>query len=311
VDPINWISVVSGIVGILGFVFAIWVWMRSDAKVQELQNTLDFKVRELQNTLDSTVREFRNTLQTVYETCGTVLWETRFLPPEDKDARLSQLDKAIGLVSAIRTLASRYSESTSHGPSELELLIERGVLWTEEMVQRLERSAEVREVWLITHDLEPDLSSRTAGKLVGSNLKDGKSYKYFFPEDLEDADAKIWQLRINIGATPSNSPVAGTTPSNTQVEFFPVVASSEVHVSTPGNVILFFKDNPFYTTDLVFQEVILTKVARRGLLWQEHDPKHARQVLGALRTEVQKQKKGNSVKPGDQSAKKEIPPSTT
>jgi hypothetical protein len=91
---INWISVISGIVGILGFVFAIWVWMRSD-----------FKVREL-----------RNTLQAIYETCGTIVWETRFLTPEDKDARLSQLEKATGLVSAIRTLASKFSETARQSP---------------------------------------------------------------------------------------------------------------------------------------------------------------------------------------------------
>jgi hypothetical protein len=75
-------------------------------------------------------------------------------------------------------------------------------------------------------------------------------------------------------------------------------------------MMLFFKDNPFYTTDLVFQEVILTKLPRRGHLWQEHDPKHARQVLEALRTAVWKQK-GNSGRLGDQSASKQIPPSTT
>ena len=288
-DVINWISVVSGIVGIVGFVFAIWVWMRSDFKVRELQNTLDFKVREL-----------RNTLQAIYETCGTIIWETRFLTPEDKDARLSQLEKATGLVSAIRTLASKYSESAGHEISELEtLFLERGVLWTMEMLQRIEVSADVREVWMVTHDLEPDLSDPNTGSMVSNNLKAGKSYKYFFPDDLEDADAKIWQLRVNIGATSPDS----------RVEFFPIADSSGVQGSSPANVILFFKDNPFYATDLVYQELILTKVSRRGHFWQEHDPKHARQVLGVLRAEVQK--KSESRKLGDQSARKQIPPSTT
>jgi hypothetical protein len=289
VDVINWISVVSGIIGILGFVFAIWVWMRSDFKVRELQDTLDFKVGEL-----------RNTLETVYETCGTILWETRFLTPEDKDARLSQLDKSIGLVSGIRTLASRYSENARHGTSELELLIERGVLWSLEMLQRIERSADVREVWLITHDLEPDLNDPTAGSVVSNNLKAGKSYKYFFPENLDDADAKMWQLRENVGATSPDS----------RVEFFPVADRPEIKVSSPANVILFFKDSHFYATDLVYQEVILTKVSRRGHFWQEHDPKHARQVLESMRAEVHKRKRELG-KLDDQSERKQIPPSTT
>jgi hypothetical protein len=278
VDVINWISVISGIVGILGFVFAIWVWMRSD-----------FKVREL-----------RNTLQAIYETCGTIIWETRFLTPEGKDARLNQLEKATGLVSAIRTLASKYAESARHGSSELELFLERGVLWTMEMLQRIEVSAEVREVWFVTHDLEPDLSDRNTGSMVASNLKAGKSYKYFFPEDLEDADAKIWQLRANIGATSPDSRVA----------FFPVADSVDLRVSSPANVILFFKDGPFYATDLVYQEVILTKVSRRGHFWQEHDPKEARKVLEVLRTEVQT-RESRERKLGDQSVRMQTPPSTT
>jgi len=273
-DVINWLSVISGIVGIAGFVFAIWVWIRSD-----------FKVREL-----------RNSLQTVYETCSNILWDTRFLTPEDKDARLSQLDKAIGQVSGIRTLASGYSETAHYGTSELELLVERGVLWTLEMLQRIERSAEVHEVWLVTHDLEPDLNDPSAGSVVRNNLKAGKKYKYFFPEDLEDIDAKIWQLRVNVGATSPDS----------RVQFFPVADSSEVRVSSPANVILFFKGGPFYATDLVYQEVILTKVSRRGHFWQEHDPKHARKVLELLRTEVQRRERKEKL---DRSEGSEIPPS--
>jgi hypothetical protein len=97
-----------------------------------------------------------------------------------------------------------------------------------EMLQRIEVSADVREVWLVTHDLEPDRSDRSTGSMVKTNLKAGKSYKYFFPDGLEDADAKIWQLRANVGATSPDS----------RVEFFPVADSSEVQVSSLANVIL-------------------------------------------------------------------------
>ena len=91
--------------------------------------------------------------------------------------------------------------------------------------------------------------------MVSNNLKAGKSYKYFYPEDLEDADAKIWQVRNNIGATSPDS----------QVEFFPIADSSDVQVSLPANVILLFKEGPFYATDLVFQELVLTKVRQRQI----------------------------------------------
>ena len=74
-------------------------------------------------------------------------------------------------------------------------------------------------------------------------------------------------------------------------------------------MILFFKDGPFFTTDLMYQEVILTKVSRRGHFWQEHDPKHARKVLEVLRTEVEK-RESKERKMGDQSVRNQIPHST-
>ncbi len=258
-DVISWLAVVSGVVSVLAFVFAIWVWVRSDMKVRELSSTV----------------------QALHDICGSILWETQFLPSEGDSSRLSQLDKSLGLISGMRTLTSKYAEKhNNYHTTELGILIERGVLWSTEMLYRLEQSNEVREIWLMTHDLEPDLSDTKTGKIVKKNLDSGKSYKYFYPSQLEDAEAKIWRLRRNIGAT------LPTLANSTM--FIPLDDSPELQIFSPANVIPFFKDEPFYSTDLVFQEVILTQISLRGVFWQEHEKKRARRLLELLRAEVEK-----------------------
>jgi hypothetical protein len=33
---LDWLSIISGIIGIMGFIFAIWVWLRADTRVKEI-----------------------------------------------------------------------------------------------------------------------------------------------------------------------------------------------------------------------------------------------------------------------------------
>lgn len=61
-----------------------------------------------------------------------------------------------------------------------------------------------------------------------------------------------------------------------------------------ANVILFFMDESEYDTQLVFQEVVLTKFLQQGKFWQEHDQRHATKMFERLRHElrVQTNRKG-------------------
>jgi hypothetical protein len=65
-DPITWLAVVSGVISILAFVFAVWIWLRADIKVRELVAT----IQALHNMADS------------------VVWESLTLRAEDTAARL-------------------------------------------------------------------------------------------------------------------------------------------------------------------------------------------------------------------------------
>jgi hypothetical protein len=193
VDVITWLAVVSGIVSILAFLFAVWVWLRSDIKVRELTATI----------------------QALHDIADSVIWETQLVPGEDQSMRLSQLDKSIGLVSAMRTLSSKYvSDHKNIGATEVGILIQRGIIWSNEMLTRLEISSDIQEVWLVTHDLEPDLSEVTTIKMVKRNLATGKRYVYFYPSQLYGAEDKVRMLRRNIGANEARYA--------TQVTFIPI-----------------------------------------------------------------------------------------
>ena len=84
--PIDWLSIVSGIVGIAAFLFSFWVWQRTEMRA----------------------REITASMQALHDIADSALWETHMLPGEDSAERLSQLEKSVGLVSAMRTLSAKY-----------------------------------------------------------------------------------------------------------------------------------------------------------------------------------------------------------
>ncbi len=112
-DVITWLAVVSGVVSILAFLFAVWVWLKSDIKV----------------------REPTATIQALRDIADSVIWETQVLPGEDSSTRLTQVEKCLGLVSAMRTLSSKYvGDQQSYSATELGVLIHRSVAWSNNMI---------------------------------------------------------------------------------------------------------------------------------------------------------------------------------
>lgn len=249
-DLMSWLAVVSGVISIIAFVFAIWVWLKSDIKVLELSAAL----------------------QTVHGIAESVVWNTHFVNAGDESTRLSQMERAHGQVMAIRTLTAKYVEvQVGYRNTEIGTLIDRRIIWTTDWLGRLESSREVREVWLLTHDLEPDLSAAKTTAMVKKNVATGTRYVYFHPADLPDVESKVRRLRRNVGG------------DTVQVRF---VAISDPGLFTPANVIMFFKDEPAYGTDLVFQEIVLTKISERGIFWQEHERDYAAKLVHRLRQEL-------------------------
>jgi hypothetical protein len=256
---IVWLGVVSGIITVFSFVFAVWVWMRSDMRVRELTATL----------------------QSIYEISGNVIWETVKLQGEDAEARLRQAERAIGLATSIHTLSSKYAASMpAYRATELGTLIERGIVWTPSMLWNIEASADVKEVWLVTPDFKPDISDPVTGTLVGDNLRKGKKYVYFAPATLHNLPELNLRLRSNLGVERAKGRL-GERVVIIQIDEQDFWASLGA-----GNVIFFFKVDPRTSRGIAFREVVFTQVSERGLFWQECTEVEAEILYSFLRQKL-------------------------
>ena len=256
---IGWLGVVSAIVSILAFLFAVWVWLRSNAKTRELEGVI----------------------QSVYDVSGTIIWDMQVLNSEDSTTRLSNAEKSLGLVSALHTMTGKYAGSGMIlQETELGTLLQRGVVWNNRMITELERSERVREIWLVTPDLEPDLSDPRTGRIVANNLKSGKRYVYFCPSDLDELEVEQTRLLANIGALKSSRQAS-------RVTIVPIDPKVHGRIFQRGNTIFFYSENPEWAAGTAFEEVIFTRISARGIFWQEHAPAVAGEIQSALRKELQ------------------------
>jgi hypothetical protein len=255
VDSLEVLAIVSGLVTIAAFLFSVWIWMRSNMKIKELVGAL----------------------HTVYDVAGSVLWEMNTSRAEDIDARLRQAERALGMVSSMRMLAARFVESPPGLPqTELGALIERRVVWTEAMMWNFETSKDVKEVWVITPDLKPEISDTSAAILVKNNLRAGKQYVYFVPDDLPNLRDSLSQFYSNIGILTSRR-----LASQVRVVPFPMAAQPELF--RRGNTVVYFPGDAATTRGNVYEEIVFTRVPQRGLFWQEYDENRGESVCQMLR----------------------------
>jgi hypothetical protein len=255
-----WLGVVSGIVDLFAFMFALWVWMRSDMRIRELHHTLE----------------------AVHDISGIIQWETVMLKGEDSDARLRQAERAIGLAAGIHTLSSKFvSTASERSGIELSALVERGIIWTTSMLWNIEQSAATKEIWLATPDLKPDVSDPIMGAVVGNNVRKGKRYTYFVPTSLDDLPDLMARLMINLGIDANNSRLSDRiTAVQVEAPEYSVAFGS-------GNIIFFFDADPMLSRGSVFREIVLTQVSERGIFWQECTEKEADTFYHLLRQKLE------------------------
>ena len=254
-------NIVVGILGIISFIFSIWVLMRSDTKIRELMGVI----------------------KTIYSITGTAIWESQVTTAGDYEVRLRQAEKTLGFVSSIRELTGQYAIHKTHlrGEGEVDQLIERGIIWNLTMIMDLETSKEVTEIWLVTPDLKPDSSDEVTGRTVSENLKRGKSYVYFFPDDLPHSQAEIASLLKNIGLTDSRK-------LRDKVTLIPVSRTQHSHLFAGGNMIFYYSDVHRSLPPRCFEEIVLTQIPKRGYFWQEHAESKSNALRHLLDAELQK-----------------------
>jgi len=257
VSFVDWWSTVSGTIGVLAACFSFLVWYHARSKVQEMARAMQ-SIHDI--AIDATV-------------------DSQIIPEEDDRTRLKHLEQSIAKVSNLRHITGKYAHSEGRSSAEesaamLEGVVPRAWLWSSKMLLGLETEQDVRQVWLVTPDLEPDLSEHQTGETVRQNLRAGKSYTYFYPAALPHAEEQCERLLRNVGAVDQRRRkriVLVPLDPNSCTEIMPAL----------GNIVLYFKEDPRYTR-LVFQEVVLNKVTRRGSYWQECTRDHANALCLAL-----------------------------
>lgn len=226
------------------------------------------------------VRELTGALQSIYDISGSILWETISLRGEDAETRLRQAERAVGLASSIHTLSSKYAVAIpGYRSTEIGVLVERGVIVTLPMLTNIETSPSVKEIWLVTPDLEPDLSQPSTGTMVNRNIRSGKRYVYFVPTSLQNLPDLIVRLKYNAGG--------GSTKANSRnLRVIPVeVKDFPISIGT-GNMIFFFKTDSTSSRGDAFREIVLTRVADRGIFWQECTDSETESVYQFLRRKI-------------------------
>lgn len=252
------LNIIAGLITIISFIFAVWIWMRSDTKIRELLGILG----------------------TIHDIAGTAMWESQMTLGETDEIRLQQADKNLGFITSIRKLTGRYVPSLSESTQDsgLAQLIEKGIIWTKSAIANAESSREVNEVWFISPDLKPDSSEKATGKLVNKNLKNGKRYVYFYPDDFSQGEIEIKRLLNNIGATSSRLA--------NKVTIIPLTRQKYNHLFDGGNILLLFQDENRSIPPRVFEEIVLAKIPERGAFWQELGEVQAKELRYELLSEL-------------------------
>lgn len=258
---IDTFNVVVGVLGIISFVFSIWVWMKSDMKIRELSGIIE----------------------SIHDITGTVIWESQITLAEDYGIRLQHAERTLGFVTSIRKLTSRYiaQKATRTHDGNLGQLIERGIVWTKPMVMNVETSKETTEIWLVTADFKPDSSDKAVGKLINNNINDGKRYVYFYPDDLPHFETEQARLFKNILLEGPRF-----VKYKEKVKLVPLNRSKHSQLFTGGNIIFFYLDEHRSLPPRCFEEIVLTQVSERGSVWQEHSETKANDLRHLLASEL-------------------------
>ena len=214
------------------------------------------------------VQELTRAMESIHDLSSTALWEVHTSPAEDEAARLRHFERQLGLVQGIRNLSGKYAYTTqTPNPGELGSLLERGLVWSTAMLWNIELSTNLTEVWILTADLKPDASDVTTGNLVRNNLRSGKRYIYFIPDDMADMERLRERLYANIGADK-------TRPGRElrlRVQVVPVPHAVVEHYASRGNICIYYHGEVSTSQAYCFEELHFSRLAERGMFWQQRE----------------------------------------
>jgi hypothetical protein len=248
------LGIIGSIVTLVSFVFALWVWMRMDAKVKGANLSL----HAIQDVVD-----------------GIVLDDDGF-HADDVGTLQRRLASMRGAVYGIRgvTSAALDTQHASLQP-EVRTLMSKRLLWTSQMLWDRESSDDLKTIWILTPDLYPDAADPHAAAVVRQNLKRGVRYFYFVPPSLA-ADAEVTErLYTNLkqGRFRRSIAASGVT----------IVPFTRAQLLSNGaNCVVYFKGTAKAGTGVGYHEILLSGLTHRGAFWRELDAPERDELIRAL-----------------------------
>jgi hypothetical protein len=255
------VGIIGLITGIFGVIFSVWVSIKTNYKIHEMAEAME----------------------TIYDISDAAVWEWQTAFIESDVKRLQLAEKTFGNMNDISRLSSRYMKSDVEKLSNKSggQLIERGIIWNSRMILDVEMRDDTLEIWLVTPDLQPDLSDESTGKLVYNNIKKGKRYVFFYPNNLRHINDEIAQLKLNIGIKDTRSKLAQ------QISLIALDSTKHSDLFSRGNILLCFRDRKRGVPPRCFEEVVLTQITERGSFWQEHSEAKSKEIWHLLEPHIE------------------------
>lgn len=261
-DSSTTFGIVAAGISIASFLFAVWVWMRQEARV---------------NTA-------RAALETVQETVDQIMLSDDGFHADPATLQ-ARLERTLGQVASIRNATSVALGTTRTAlQPEFKTLLAKRLIWTGQMLWAVEAGPTIKAVWIVTPDLQPDVSEQLAAEVVRSNLARGVDYTYFVPAHLAEDQDTIDRLRKNV--LPRTRLRRPDRPSASR--FNVAVIESPELFAAGGNCVLYFDGPARSGHGAAYHEILFPRLAKRGAFWREVDDSARDTLIGILLATLQK-----------------------
>jgi len=188
-------------------------------------------------------------------------------------------EKYVELLANLRAI-----ETTLQDSRRVHDLISEGLLIGGADMAKLEGDLGVEHVWMMTPDLEPDLSDKTTRSAVKENRARGINYFYVCPSSVSDGDVTRLTTELSVDNSSGLSDGQGV-PGQIRVE--KVTIGTELSIfGAGGNRIILFYGRPGSSRLRVYDEVVLDN-HDRGSLWRPRVEEEGRRTYKMLEDSIQ------------------------
>jgi hypothetical protein len=250
------IGTIVGIVGVgVGAGFSYFLYLRHQNHLDKVTNKMD-----AQAELRSRAHDIALTALNAVQVSGPDNDVSKTAKFHSMQASLTALETTLR---DSRTVHDLVSEAVLIGGNEL-----------------AEKEAEtgVHSVWVITPDLEPDLTDDATQKVVKGNIENRVRYCYFCPSTVPDEDIDRLIRDLSFVAPSDEGQSAAIAPTVEKIQVGPEL----MLFGAGGNRVVIFYDDPGTSRLVVFDEVVLDGRGR-GTLWRPRSKDVGKTTVAALR----------------------------